>query len=66
MPLNCLLDGCTFNVQNKHILCLSEDRADENLNKPGIGEWKSYADDVAKAAELLKLADTQEEGTFQP
>ncbi|MGH0151217.1 UNVERIFIED_CONTAM: hypothetical protein FKN15_019478 [Acipenser sinensis] len=48
-------------VQNKHILCLSEDRADENLNKPGIGEWKSYADDVAKAAELLKLADTQEE-----
>ncbi|RXM95922.1 NFX1-type zinc finger-containing protein 1 [Acipenser ruthenus] len=39
----------------------NEGRADEDLNKPGIGEWKSYADDVTKAAELLKLADTQEE-----
>ncbi|XP_041100383.1 NFX1-type zinc finger-containing protein 1-like isoform X2 [Polyodon spathula] len=38
-----------------------EGRADENLNNPEIGKWKSYADDVAEAAELLKLADTEEE-----
>ncbi|XP_041100384.1 NFX1-type zinc finger-containing protein 1-like isoform X3 [Polyodon spathula] len=39
----------------------NEGRADENLNNPEIGKWKSYADDVAEAAELLKLADTEEE-----